>query len=137
MGYSEIIRLIKYLVYVAFIIIVMALINKYMFSLKEKAMENWFLYMITGIPVLIGILAGIPSFIVKYKEKGTWYMDWVKVIAIMLPALIIISLPHLYYSPLGKYVPSSFIRVIWSDTSNVISGFVFGFTLLSFPEKRN
>jgi hypothetical protein len=46
--------------------------------LKDYTTENWFLYLVTGIPVLIGILAGIPSFIVTYKEKGTWYI-------IMLP----------------------------------------------------
>lgn len=137
MGNREIIRFIKYFVYVAFIIIVMALINRYMIYSKEKATENWFLYLVTSIPVLIGILAGIPSFMVTYKIKGTWYIDWVKVIAITLPALMILSLPHLYYSPLGKHLPSSILNVIWSETSNVISGFIFGFTLLSFPEKRN
>ncbi len=137
MRHGEIIRLIKYLLYVAFIIIVMSLINRYMFSLQERAMEEWFFYMAMGIPVLIGILAGIPSFIAAYREEGTWYLDWVKVIAITLPALLILSLPHLYFSsPLGKFIPLSSVSVILSDTNRIISGFVFGFTLLSFPEKR-
>jgi hypothetical protein len=116
----------------------MALFNKYIVSLPtEKTMEKWFLYMMSGIPVLIGILAGMPSFIVTYKERGTWHIDWIKVIAIMLPALLIISLPHLYYvSPFGKYIPA-FTSAILSETSRTISGFVFGYTLLFFPEKRN
>lgn len=89
-----------------------------------------------GYPCSYRYLAGIPSFIAAYREEGTWYLDWVKVIAITLPSLLILSLPHLYFSsPLGKFIPLS-ASVILSDTNRIISGFVFGFTLLSFPENE-
>ena len=88
-------------------------------------------------PIVIGLIIFLPKFIMELRKTGKWQVDWIKFIAVGIPALYFAIFPviwlissqtqgsnlpllnALYPPPLSRYLP------------NKLSGVVFGYILLS------
>src|SRR5699024_1459233 len=84
-------------------------------------------------PIVIGILLRVPKLIIEMKENRKWTFDWVRFVAIALPAFFIITIPILPYS---SYFITNII-LIGDPTITVIAGVVFGYVLLSCVKRQN
>ena len=78
-------------------------------------------------PVLIGILFAIPHLFRERKNSGKWTYDWVKGLAIGLPALFGATVFLHYYTPFGDYV-SVLLRY---KEFPIVSGIALGYTALT------
>ncbi len=92
-------------------------------------------------PVIIGLLLRTPKFILETKEQKNNSFDWIKFVAVGLPALTILVLNFLPYLPSSEsWVPAFNINInliLYSGTTlPTIAGLVFGYVLLgSFKNK--
>lgn len=87
-------------------------------------------------PIVIGLLMRLPKLIIEIKQHKRWTFDWIKIIAIALPAFCIISMWLLPLLPLVEdfyRIPN--IILIGSPTIQIIAGIVFGYTLLDSLKK--
>lgn len=87
-------------------------------------------------PILVGIYLALPKFISKAKEQGSWTIDWIKLICIGAVSLFFVLAPILYFIPLiGQHAPKLVSRIIQFNQTGTISGVVFGYLVLSIPQK--
>ncbi|WP_245959383.1 hypothetical protein [Neobacillus piezotolerans] len=113
---------------------------KYHINLKREAemTYNMFPTLIFTIvsPVVIGLLLRIPKLILEIIEKKKWTFDWVKIVAVGLPALYVALAPYLYYSPMGDYLPFAAVFASFgASTITTAAGIVFGYVLLDSLKK--
>ncbi|MBT2570744.1 hypothetical protein [Planococcus sp. ISL-110] len=82
-------------------------------------------------PVVIGLLIRIPKFILQLKKRKSWTFDWVLFAAIGLPALYLVLMAFVPFSPLGEgWLPIPQILLIGGTTVPTIAGLVFGYVVL-------
>lgn len=94
---------------------------------------SYFVYL-SLYPILIGILFAIPHLFRERKNAGKWTYNWVKSVAIGLPALFGATIFLHYYTPLGDYV-SVLLRY---KEFPIVSGIALGYTALtSFHKTRS
>jgi len=91
-------------------------------------------------PVIIGIFLALPGFINEFKNTGKWKFDWIKFLAIGIPALYASFFPLLYYSSLGPYIPK-FLNIVQfymdsTTTVQTVGGIVFGYLILGCFHKK-
>ncbi|MGP4108844.1 hypothetical protein [Virgibacillus sp. L01] len=87
----------------------------------------------TIYPIVIGLFLRLPKLIIEIKEKKQWTFDWVKVVAIGIPALYIASLPIL--STTGINFVFSIDLMLMGTKLITIAGIVFGYVLLDSLKK--
>ncbi|MRG87151.1 hypothetical protein GH754_12610 [Salinibacillus xinjiangensis] len=107
--------------------------NNYQLALEEQS-ETTFniipvLIFATIFPLLVGILLRLPKLIIDIKEKRPWTFDWVKGLAIVLPALYITILPLLSYTSVGMNLPFAnevifFGNSLYTTTAGIVAGYV-------------
>lgn len=88
-------------------------------------------------PILFGIILALPNLIREYKKLGKWSIDWIKLLAIGVPNLLLnLSLILIAYTPIRKsgyfstYNPFTEVMVV-DKTVISLCGIVFGFILIS------
>ncbi|WP_100012192.1 hypothetical protein [Lentibacillus sediminis] len=82
-------------------------------------------------PILIGLLLRLPKLIIEIKQNVPWTFDWVKFVAVGLPALCILSMYILPFIPLGEgFIRIPYIIMIGGPMIQTIAGIVFGYSLL-------
>ena len=134
-------RFLWYLLYTVFLGSVLLLGSEYTNALKKMAASTYHSlpYMIFSIifPWLFGTLLALPHLVKSYQQQGHWYYDWVKLLAIGLPALYIALFQVAYYSQLTTWMPKT-IQVLFltSNFSHTVCGLIFGYVLISSLEKR-
>ena len=106
---------------------------RYQFRLQKEASETFNIlpvYLFAGLfPVFLGMLLRLPKLIWEIKEKKAWTFDWIKVVAVALPALYIALLPALLATPFGVHLPLSGMQVwlanaIFMTTAGIVAGYV-------------
>lgn len=93
-------------------------------------------------PILFGIVLALPRLIREFQKVGKWSMDWIKLLAIGTPTLLLnLSLILIAYTPIVKtkyfatYNP--FTEVIVTDKSVIsLCGAIFGYILISSFTKK-
>lgn len=83
-------------------------------------------------PVIIGLYLALPEFIHVLRRTGKMMVNWVRIIIIGIPTLLIdISVMLYFFTPLGQV---SIVRWIVSDGYSLLGraliGVVFGYTIL-------
>lgn len=74
----------------------------------------------------------------EIKDKKEWSFNWIKVIAIGIPALYIASLPILSYSSFGmNFLFVKELMLIENTTLITTAGIVFGYVLLDSFKKTS
>ena len=132
------IKIKRFLYYFTWTIIIGLIIYfgaRYQLSLeKQAALEFNLLPMVRFIslfPIVIGILLRLPKLMIEVKEKRKWTFDWIKIVAIALPAFYIAILPILAYTPIvGHLFSVKTFMLIGSQTPITIAGVVSGYVLL-------
>lgn len=87
-------------------------------------------------PIIIGIYLALPNFFSKIKRQGDWKIDWSKHAFLGTVSLLLALTPILYFlSPIGQCAPWLVVWLIDFSQGYTIAGVVFGFLLLSVPQK--
>lgn len=125
-----------YAVLMGFIIYTLIRYDQILLQHSKQTFDRYpHLIYVSVYPILIGFLFALPTFVKKLKTEGTWHFDWVKALAVGVPALFGSSLLLLYFSPLAHYIPAALFLYLGTDVSK-ISGIVLGYTILNGFEKR-
>lgn len=113
---------------------------RYQVHLKKEAgmtFKNFPVMVFTFVfPIIKGMLLRLPKLIIEIKVKQPWTFDWVKVLAVGLPALYITFLPILAYT-----FPSMNLlfahEILFENTVMIITttGIIFGYTLIDSLKK--
>lgn len=89
-------------------------------------------------PVVIGLLIRTPKFILQWKSSRSLNFDWILFAAVGLPALYVVVMTFLPFSPLGAgWLGIPEIVQIGGATVPTIAGLVFGYVLLDSFKGRN
>lgn len=140
MGYSLKpiqIRFVSYLVYVlafGYFVIKADDFNRLLKRSYESTYDftGVFLFM-SLFPIIVGILLALPQFFVSYMRKGSWKVDWVALLAMGLPALLVAITPMLVnLSFEGQLVAS----ILLHPSLVTVAGILFGFVLVTSFNKQ-
>jgi len=114
--------------------------SKYQVHLENEARKAFEIMPVilftTLFPIVIGLFLRLPTLIIEMKQNRPWTFDWIKFIAIGLPALVIISMFILPFTPFGEGV-IKVSGILWSASPNVqiIAGIVLGYIFLDSLKK--
>ncbi|MFZ3579727.1 hypothetical protein [Virgibacillus sp. DJP39] len=108
--------------------------------LLEKEVDTYYqilpvLVYSTIFPIVIGFFLRLPKLMNEMKEKKRWTFDWVKIVALTLPALCITMLPLLSYIFGMNLIMANELFVLNEPTYAKIAGIVFGYSLLDSLKK--
>ncbi|OEH92336.1 hypothetical protein [Bacillus solimangrovi] len=135
----------RFLLYLTYIILMIVVIKGglsiQMHLLEEVAVlkvESILYLMYSSIfSIIIGVLFGIPRLITKIRSAQKFTFDWIKFIAIGIPTVYLATVPYLYFTAIGSYLPyASRIYHEFGNFTPTIFGIIFGYVLLdSFIKK--
>lgn len=133
-------RFIGYLAYIAVLgcfVIMADNVERYLKSLYAQTFDLTNLWLFFSIyPILLGILLALPLFFRTSRQEGAWEVDWVVLLSIGLPCLMIAVTPIMCLFPTSLY--SKFGTFLFGLHPKLItfSGIVFGYVLLAAIKKR-
>ncbi|KQL50229.1 hypothetical protein AN963_10285 [Brevibacillus choshinensis] len=127
-------RFIGYLSYIIIVAFILKTLMQYELVLVERTQATYdsfpsLLYS-TIYPMFLGMLFALPSLVEQIKIEGRWTFDWVKGIALGLPALFGTTIFLTYFSPIGIYLPFKTLLMFGTKFST-ICGIAFGYLALS------
>ncbi|WP_019850544.1 hypothetical protein [Desulfitobacterium sp. PCE1] len=133
-------RILLYLLYTVFLIILIQLGITYSFELKSlnstpyNPYPAWTFYI--ALSVFIGLLLGLPEFIRRYKKPGKWRIQWERLLIVGLPSLFFTFSLFIFFSSVGNYL--SLILKPWAYESYgvIICGILFGYTMIISMDKK-
>ena len=133
----------KFLYYFACTVVIGFLIylgTKYNIRLVKEANITFevqpVLLFTTTFPIVIGVILRLPKLIMEIKEKKEWTFDWIKVIAIGIPALYVALFPILSSTSFGtNFLFGQVLILIGNTTLITTAGIVFGYVLLDSLKK--
>lgn len=83
-------------------------------------------------PVVMGLLIRTPKFILQMKKRTSWKFDGVLFAAVGLPALYLVLMTFVPFSPIGEgWLRIPDLIVLGGTTVPTIAGVVFGYTVLA------
>lgn len=90
------------------------------------------------VPLVLGMLLALPGLFRKKQQSGIWSIDWVIVVAVSLPALVIAFLPFIhFYTAIGLVLPTG--HLFTGDLMQVqffyLSSIICGYSLISSLRK--
>lgn len=103
---------------------------KNLFSVTLNDPTNLWLF-ISIFPIIVGILIALPQFITTLKQRGSWKVDWIRLITIGLPALCI-SITPIFVSIQLAFISKAIFFIVGLHPSLVtVAGTLFGFVLVT------
>lgn len=115
----------------------------YLKLLRSRTYDPYPYYIFSAMfPILFGMVLALPNLWREFRKPGKWTMDWVKLLAIGIPTLLVnLNLVLIALTPVGKikyfttYNP--FIEVMITDKTVIaLSGTIFGYVLISSFNKK-
>lgn len=132
-------RFLYYFIWIIAIGFVVYMGIRYQLHLDEEAQMTYILLpsvmFATLLPIVIGLLLRLPKLLTEIKEKRPWTFDWIKLCAIGLPALYIISMSILPFTTIGSDIRIPEVIIIGTPIIQMVTGIVFGYTLLDVLKK--
>lgn len=127
-------KVIQYLCFTLFIILLLFVGVKIQFYLDTDAQVNFNVYprlfYFTLFPLLVGILLRFLQSINRETSKQNWSFQPDKFIAITVPTILISFSPALLFSPLGEYLPYLVNIILVNTTFVTIISLIAGYSLL-------
>ncbi len=139
-------KAIPYMIYILLFYFILYLGAFYSYKIIEYSKSTFKLVpmdiYLTFYPIILGLLAAIPSIYNEMKKSGKWKINWIKFIVIGVSSFFIgISRMYLFIETfLGLIIIPDFLRFILEykyNTPIIISGFIFGFIILDSFQKHN
>jgi hypothetical protein len=129
-----------YLIYaVAFIIILLWLTNhaEELRIVVSRTYKPTSLIIYTAIyPVIIGMLLSLPTLYSKMKKEGRITLEWIRLVAVGVPALILTLSQILYwFTPFGRIIYPMLPEWGLAKETVMVGGIFLGYTLLSSIRK--
>lgn len=130
---SKSIRIVIYIIYISVIIFAAIMgerFNEYLFLLYSTCFKPSYFWFLPVYPILIGCLIALPEFISKALKAGVWRFDWLRFLIVGIPSLYIAFTYVIYFGQRGNFLPFIYL-LIYSRQFYIISGIIFGYTLLA------
>lgn len=133
---------IKYFIYMCLIIIIVFL-AQYFFGVYKQSIQRTFnfrpyydIFMIIFYGS-IGLLLGLEHFIHEKRKKGSWTVNFPKIVLMVIPSLYFSFAMFIYYNNIA--VLSFPIKVLIEDGTNFITAFqiIFGYSIITSFYKTN
>lgn len=132
-------NIIKFMVYFFYVCIVGFLVlwgAGFQQHLKAELAQSF------GLPIIfimfslffmffIGVLIALPQFLLQAGKFGTWSFDWIRFMAVGLPALLYMLAYFFGWAPGPKFIP-----YITNPTLYTVSGILLGYSFLASFSKR-
>jgi len=130
-------RFAGYLLYAVLMGYLVRLSEYYKLVLFEYTQKHYdgtpqFIYL-SFYPILFGLLLALPHLLKQWFQSGKWRCDWIKLLAIGLPALYGATLPLSYFF---LNWPGSTYWMAHGTDITLVSGIVLGYTLLATWAKQ-
>jgi len=139
-------RFAQYLLFTIIFLVVLLWGAKYGVGLRILGAKTYnqipYLAFSSLFSIVFGIVLAIPHRIKEFSKIGKWTVDWMKLLAIGLPTILLnLSLILIILTPIGKLkyftYYNSFIEVMITDNRVItLSGIFFGYILVSSLNKR-
>lgn len=137
-------RVLLYLIYVIILYLLIYLatyISTYFYEISRSTFNRTpeAIYT-TFYPIVLGLYAGLPNLYKQMKKEGIWTVDWIKLLVIGVPSLLV-ALSYiilLLISEKGIAVSYPFPAIFAMYTApRFLSSFIFGYILLTSFKKKN
>ncbi|HSI65786.1 MAG TPA: hypothetical protein VK947_00085 [Planococcus sp. (in: firmicutes)] len=114
-------------------------VHDLVFERSRSTFEIFPIYLFNGLfPVFVGLLMGMPKFILQLRRDAPWMFDWIVFIAVCLPALLLVSMTLIPFTPLsGEWLIRFSFLFTGQTTIPTIAGVVFGYALMSCFKKTD
>ncbi|QSS98698.1 hypothetical protein IMZ31_11330 [Pontibacillus sp. ALD_SL1] len=89
----------------------------------------------TLFPVGIGILLRLPKFILEVMARTRWTFDWVRGLAVGVPALVVVAWSTLPLTPFGEGMRMPGLILVSQPTLTTVAGVVLGYLMLDSLKK--
>jgi len=87
-------------------------------------------------PIVMGLYLALPEFATKARRQGRWTIDWSKLVTVGIVSLFFASpLPQVLY--FGSHAPQLVLWLIEFNQGSTIAGVIFGYIVVSVPQKIN
>ncbi|GGD15075.1 hypothetical protein [Pontibacillus salipaludis] len=86
-------------------------------------------------PVGIGVLLRLPKFILEVMARTPWTFDWIRGLAVGVPALVIVVWSTLPLTPYGEGMRMPDLILVGHPTLTTIAGVVLGYLMLDAFKK--
>jgi hypothetical protein len=127
-------RFIGYLMYVAafgYFVIKADDYHRYLKNLYSSTYDGTYLWMFMSIfPIAVGLLIALPQFITTFKQKGSWKVDWIRLLSICLPSLCVVMTPIICLAYSLQWKLAGFI-LGFHPSLVTVAGILFGFVLIT------
>lgn len=142
---NDIKRLIGYIIYVAafgFLIIMAEQLGNYYQEIFKRAFQIpywWVFFALIGFPILIGAYLALPQFINTVRQQGSWKVDWIRLITLGLPGLLIALVAFFGLMAPDLIAKSKIFIILWGyhQTLIKVAGLLLGFVLLNSLYKQS
>lgn len=140
----------RFALYLLFTIAALVLLfwgAKYQVELKIFGTKNFnhlpYYFFSALFPILFGLALAIPNLFQEFHKIGKWEIDWVKLLAIGVPALLLnlslvlmVTTPMEFIDYLAPLYPLFFEVMIMDNIIITFSGTIFGYMLISSLSKE-
>ncbi|MBO1582793.1 hypothetical protein [Bacillus sp. XF8] len=135
-------KVIQYLCFTLFIVILLFTGGKIQFHLDQQAELSFHMYprifFFMFFPFFVGGVLRFVQLISNNKKQHVWKFQLDKFLGIALPSTLIGFSPILLFSPIGQFFPYLTILTLLNTTFPVIINIIAGYTLLdSFIRQEN
>jgi hypothetical protein len=134
-------RIIKYILYTAFVVTILYFGAIYQLQLIEYQKMYYKvkpLLIFSGVfPIFIGVVLRLPQLLSDIKQNKQWKIDWIKVFVVGLPSLYVSLYPLLF--SFGIPLINSYLTEIIFSTHFMlitIAGVIFGYVLFDSLIKK-
>ncbi len=132
---NKLMRFAGILLYVTLVIYALGLGEQLYKHFEMQVFSIYYPWLLIRIlyPIIIGILIGLPNLIGEMKKQGSWQWDWIKFLAIGIPAFIVGVYPALYYAQIleSLHLRQIIPTIYQTDTIIHLSNVVLGYYLVS------
>lgn len=135
-------RFLYYFSWVLLIGFICYLGSRYYINLKTNGeatfKSNGFIIYNIMFTIIIGMLLKLPVLLNEIQLQNKWTFDWVKLLALGIPTLYIITIPIWSNSSFGqRFLFGDYFRIINSTPFTTVAGIVLGYCLLDILKKKN
>lgn len=137
-------RVLLYLIYVIVLYLLIYLatyISTYFYEISRSTFNRTpEMVYTTFYPIVIGLYAGLPNLYRQLKKEGVWIVDWIKLLVIGVPSLLV-ALSYiilLLISEKGIAVSYPFPAIFaMYPAPRFLASFIFGYILFTSFKKQN
>ena len=128
-------RFIGYLIYAIAFGYLLKKANAYHLYLKYSVStafdQTYYLLFMSVSSIIVGFMLALPQFITTFKQKGSWAVDWVKLLPVGIPAFLVAIAPIIPLAGFAQNCKLVLFILLYNYDLVTVAGIIFGFTLVA------